>query len=159
MGLDMYIFKLPREEKPNWGKGKKVAYWRKANAIHKFFVETTQDGIDDCEIHNEITRNIVLELMNRCDRIINEVKLVPATITNGYRFTNGKQEPILQDGYVVDDESLCAELLPSEGGFFFGSTDYNQYYYEDIKETYVVCRRLLETTNFETEALFYASSW
>ena len=26
----------------------RVAYWRKANAIHKWFVDHVQDGVDDC---------------------------------------------------------------------------------------------------------------
>ena len=26
-----------------------VGYWRKANAIHKFFVDVVQDGVDECQ--------------------------------------------------------------------------------------------------------------
>jgi hypothetical protein len=26
-----------------------VAYWRKANAIHKWFVDNCQDGVDECQ--------------------------------------------------------------------------------------------------------------
>ena len=157
MGLDMYIFKNPRGEHPTWES--EVAYWRKANAIHKFFVDTVQDGIDDCEFHHEVTKEVINSLATRCDLIIDKVKLVPGTVTNGYRLVDGKMEPCLEPGYLVDDESICKELLPSEEGFFFGSTDYNQWYYQDIKDTYCICRNLLKTINFETEALYYCSSW
>lgn len=27
----------------------KVGYWRKANAVHKWFVENVQDGVDECD--------------------------------------------------------------------------------------------------------------
>ena len=28
-----------------------VGYWRKANQIHKWFVDNVQDGEDNCELH------------------------------------------------------------------------------------------------------------
>ena len=34
---------------------------------------------------------------------------------------------------VLDDNSLAEELLPTRSGFFFGSTDYDEWYFEDIK--------------------------
>ena len=41
MGLDMWLIKKKKS------KGVKVAYWRKANAIHGWFVDNIQDGVDD----------------------------------------------------------------------------------------------------------------
>ena len=35
---------------------------------------------------------------------------------------------------VLADRSLASELLPTQAGFFFGSTDYNDYYFEDVKD-------------------------
>lgn len=34
---------------------------------------------------------------------------------------------------VLDDHSRAKELLPTLEGFFFGSTDYDDYYFEDVK--------------------------
>jgi hypothetical protein len=31
-------------------------------------------------------------------------------------------------------ESLAAELLPTQSGFFFGGTDYDKYYFYDVKD-------------------------
>ena len=33
---------------------------------------------------------------------------------------------------VLEDHSKAEELLPTEDGFFFGSTDYDKYYFEDV---------------------------
>ena len=41
MGLDMWLIKKQKS------KGVEVAYWRKANAIHGWFVYNIQDGVDD----------------------------------------------------------------------------------------------------------------
>lgn len=40
---------------------------------------------------------------------------------------------------VLADHSLAKELIPTQSGFFFGSTDYDDYYFEKlerIKETF-----------------------
>ena len=34
---------------------------------------------------------------------------------------------------VLKDNSKAKELLPTQEGFFFGDTDYNDYYFEDVK--------------------------
>lgn len=35
---------------------------------------------------------------------------------------------------VLKDHSKAEELLPTMGGFFFGSTDYDDCYFQDVKE-------------------------
>jgi hypothetical protein len=40
IGLDMYLYRKTADEK--------VGQWRKANAIHKWFVENVQSGDDNC---------------------------------------------------------------------------------------------------------------
>ena len=35
---------------------------------------------------------------------------------------------------VLKDHSKAEELLPTMSGFFFGSTDYDDYYYKDVEE-------------------------
>ena len=40
-------------------------YWRKANAIHHWFVKNVQDGVDDCEEH-EVSNEKLRELYNTC---------------------------------------------------------------------------------------------
>lgn len=34
---------------------------------------------------------------------------------------------------VLEDHSKAEELLPTMGGFFFGSTDYDEYYFQDVE--------------------------
>ena len=48
-------------------------YWRKANAIHNWFVENVQDGVDDCKEYY-IDREKLEELMNLCASVIAEPK-------------------------------------------------------------------------------------
>ena len=64
-----------------------------------------------------------------------------------------------QGGSKVSSKPSSKELLPTTSGFFFGSTDYDEYYYEDIEYTANKIREILETTDFETQMIYYISSW
>ena len=74
---------------PSWDKDKRygsvgivenVGYWRKANAIHKWFVDNVQDGIDDCDYHNEVTKEILEDLLDTCEKVIANSKLIDGKI-------------------------------------------------------------------------------
>lgn len=112
-----------------------VAYWRKANAIHDWFVKNCQDGEDDCGEYC-VTREQLQELYDACVLVRDNCKLVEGRVQNGYTFDEkGKKKPIMVDGKTIPDSSIAEELLPTTDGFFFGSTDYDQYYMEDIENT------------------------
>ena len=137
-----------------------VGYWRKANQIHNWFVENVQDGVDDCNYHNEVTKVDLEYLLSVCKKVLDSCELVNGKITNGYSFNkDGTKNPILEDGQYVKDSSIAERLLPSTCGFFFGSTDYDQYYVDDIKHTIDIITKVLETTDFEKQMIYYVSSW
>ena len=68
MGLDMYL-----EVEDKYGELDEFMYWRKANAIHRWFVEKVQDGNDDCEKY-EVSYEKLYELKNLCEKVINNTK-------------------------------------------------------------------------------------
>ena len=49
--------------------------------------------------------------------------------------------------------------LPPQSGFFFGNTDINQYYWEDIKDTIKQLSKLTDLPDFEQLSFYYQSSW
>lgn len=135
-----------------------VGYWRKANAIHKWFVDNVQDGIDNCEYY-EVTKEQLEELLEVCIKVREGSKLVKGMIKNGERVENGKWVPIMEDGEYIEDPSVAEELLPTTSGFFFGSTEYDQWYLEDIEDTINILTKALETTDFDREMVVYSASW
>lgn len=136
-----------------------VGYWRKANQIHNWFVNNIQDGVDDCGYHREVTEDDLNELLDVCQQVLNSCEMVDGKIQNGTSYENGKMVPIMEDGKYVKDSSVAEELLPSTSGFFFGSTQYDEWYIEDIKKTIDIITKVLETTDFDTQMLYYVSSW
>lgn len=150
------------DTKKQYGFGRimdQIGYWRKANQIHNWFVEHVQDGEDDCCYHHEVTKEILEELLDTCEKVLANCELVDGKINNGYKFENGKTIPIMKDGKYVKDPSVAMELLSTTSGFFFGGTDYDEYYVNDIKDTIDIITNALETTNFEKEMIYYVSSW
>jgi len=45
---------------------------------------------------------------------------------------------------VLNDRTLAKDLLPTQGGFFFGSINYDKYYYDDVVDVLNNCVTLLQ---------------
>lgn len=60
---------------------------------------------------------------------------------------------------VLCNPDLAEQRLPTCSGFFFGDTSYDEYYMQDIKDTIDIITTVLETTDFETQMIYYVSSW
>jgi hypothetical protein len=101
-----------------------LGYWRKANQIHRWFVENVQDGVDNCGEYF-VSKTDLQSLLDVCLA----VKL---------------------------DHSQAEELLPAASGFFFGNTDYDEWYYNDIDHTIVILKEALTDDN---ASYYYSSSW
>jgi len=80
-----------------------IATWRKANAIHQWFVRNVQEGEDDCKQYSVSVKQLkeLLELSIQ----------------------------------VQKEPNKALELLPTQGGFLFGSTEYNSRYFQSLDYT------------------------
>jgi len=58
---------------------------------------------------------------------------------------------------IIQDQTKANELLPVQQGFFFGSNEYDEYYFQDIQETITILKPLLE--NGYQGNIVYQSSW
>lgn len=108
-----------------------VIYWRKANAIHAWFVKHVQDGNDDCEEY----------LVNREDiaLLLNDLKSVLGSRKN------------------IGPSKQALSKLPTKSGFFFGGTEYDEYYWEELERTKVELEKCLKMDSNWT--FYYSSSW
>jgi hypothetical protein len=149
MGLDMYlkakkfyydeaegnaIIKLAMPDNHPFKKLRSVdvsieiGYWRKANEIHNWFVNSVQDGEDNCREYYVDPKHIETLL---------------ATVRK-----------------VLDDPKLAEELLPTQSGFFFGSTEYDEYYFAGLRETEEMLANVLSFVRDNPGYhLYYQSSW
>lgn len=88
-----------------------IAYWRKANATHEWFISHCADGVDECQ-KIDVSLDDLHKLKDTCERILN----------------------------APNDIDLMESLLPPQDGFFFGGTDLNDEdtlsaYLDEVKYT------------------------
>lgn len=134
-----------------------VGYWRKANAIHQWFVDHCQEGEDNCQ-KSYVSRDQLTELKETCQKVLDSVVTKKEKVSVGKRWSKEKgEETIYEDGEVITNPEVAQDLLPTQGGFFFGSTSYDNFYLQDIKDTIAICDKALslpEEYDFE-----YRASW
>ena len=58
---------------------------------------------------------------------------------------------------VLADHSKADELLPTASGFFFGSTDYKEWYFSDLEDTVSILENALSVG--DDWEFYYQSSW
>ena len=58
---------------------------------------------------------------------------------------------------VKIDKEKAEQLLPTQSGFFFGGTEYDEYYYEDIDNTIEILEEALSDESADDFA--YRASW
>jgi hypothetical protein len=104
----------------------RVGYWRKANAIHQWFVENCQKGIDECqEVY--VGREKLQELLDLCKK-------------------------------AKKDKKVAKDELPTQEGFFFGSTEYGECYMQDLDYTIKLLKGLLADKDDHSD-FYYLASW
>lgn len=103
-----------------------VGYWRKANAIHQWFVNNVQNGEDECQ-ESYVSKDELIELLDVCKK-------------------------------VKEDNSLAEKLLPTQSGFFFGGTEYDEWYFKNIDSTIEFLEPLV-SDDFSSGDYYYQSSW
>lgn len=135
-----------------------VGYWRKANAIHNWFVREVQGGRDECQ-ESEVSREQLLELLAKCREVVTKAIVEAGKIHIGTTYSQGKKTEDYIDGEIIANAEEISEILTSREGFFFGSTEYNQYYLQDIHDTIKMLEALgIESPEHEGEYC-YRASW
>lgn len=198
MGLDMYLHKkVYKYRRPdgtfasghdaltfdNFGRSNgayvvtQAAYWRKANHIHKWFVDNVCDGNDDCKPYY-CRRDKIEELVGVCRKVLGvldgailgvnkemigdnsdgkELHSIKFDISNLCKAHSSiKYYHVIADADVAKRFAECAsELLPTERGFFFGETSYGVWYISDLIKTVLMLEGVLadeEVADYEYEA-------
>jgi len=74
-----------------------------------------------------------------------------------YCVSKGQLEDLLEIcKKILNDNSLAEELLPTASGFFFGGTEYDEWYFDGIENTIEILEEALSDTSAD---YYYSSSW
>jgi hypothetical protein len=110
--------KLPEVDAISRNTDYRVGYWRKANEIHNWFLEKCGPRDHDGDVIDDC-RDIYIET-EALEKLLEDCK------------------------QVLNDHSLAPTILPTQSGFFFGSTEYDEYYFEDLEDTIKILEPVIE---------------
>jgi hypothetical protein len=187
MGLDMYLYKktyvknwnhTPDEQKHSISVmigdevrkdikperisyiTEEVAYWRKFNALHGWFVNECGNGEDKCqEIYVDREKmGELLSVLKQVSELLNNSKTVVKVLQDW----NGKDFEVT----TFECENEVKELFCPTEGFFFGSTEVDKYFKQDVEETIETIDGLLKelededaVKGFYAGDFYYQASW
>ena len=60
---------------------------------------------------------------------------------------------------VLDNHSLASTLLPTQSGFFFGGTDYDKWYFDDVKDCLKQMKKYRKLLDKEGVTGYIIFSW
>lgn len=126
--------------------GKELMYWRKANQIHNWFVQNCQNGVDDCGRY-AITVTDLIKLKELCEKILTMTENRKAMRYTS--FCAQKKEEVDVRFLTLEGVEYAIEHLPSRSGFFFGNTEYDDYYVLELENTVEQINDTLDTLNCE----------
>src|SRR5262245_16374855 len=141
-----------------------IAYWRKANAIHAWFVRHVQSGEDDCKAYY-VSRDDLRKLKADCDKVLAIVKTRKDKVKAGkVSKGGGPWEQLYAEGEQVIDTQIAETILPTQEGSFFGGTDYDSGYLEDLTYTSNVIGKVLAeepegSSGYDCGEYEYRASW
>ena len=108
-----------------------IGYWRKANAIHNWFVQNVQKGEDNCGTYY-VTKEKLLELRTDVQAALDQIE--------------------------AGDPTAASNILPPTSGFFFGNTEVDEWYKRSLENTLVIIDKCLGP-KFKGYDFYYHSSW
>jgi hypothetical protein len=154
MGLDQYLYR--RHYVRNWD--------HEGNPWH---IEISHDGkpVDPAEL--DVSKIVYVDEQIMQWRKANQihawfVRMVQeGTDDCGQYMVEEEQLAHLLDlcRQVLADRSLAPSLLPSQSGFFFGGTEYDDWYFKDLEETVAAIEPLIGKRGPGHDEYIYRSSW
>lgn len=113
MGLDIYMLKVKKTANEvesvkdvDLSNAVETAYFRKVNCLYGYFEDKMED-----ERLSFVEEYDVVDIINRAESIIQKAKEKPN-----------------------DWQEFAEDTLPTCSGFFFGSTDYDEWYLKGLEE-------------------------
>jgi hypothetical protein len=133
-----------------------VMYWRKANQIHGWFCNNTEELVDN--VKYDVTRENLEQLLSDCKKVL---EILNASIKSVTQVEGGWKDgkPYMVDVEVYDNVDEVLEILPPTQGFFFGSETIDDWYKQDIENTINVLTEELEGEGGYYSDYEYYASW
>lgn len=153
MGLDMYLTRKTY-----------VKQWSHQTPEETFEITITKGGkpYDGIDLSNVTNIDEEVGYWRKCNHIH---RWFVDNVQSGeddcgeYSVSKSKLEELLNAcKEVLNDHNKADGLLPTVNGFFFGNTEYDEWYYESLERTSIMLDKILGELN-PNQDIYYSSSW
>ena len=107
----------------------------------------------------EISKEQLEELKKTCEIVAKKCKLIPSKIVKVNVLTKDGIKQKRQFSKKVINKKVAEKYLPTMEGFFFGGTEYDDYYIADVKHTIEEIDKVLKETDFDKYIVEYNCWW
>lgn len=134
-------------------------YWRKAWDVHKWFVNTAQDGVDNCEMHRPLTREDIINFRKFVKEKLKKYEKPECVVVNAYKENEDGTTTIIPcDGIEVQYGNNTHERIDSSIPIIIDE-DYDSWEKMHYENSYEWCNDTLAEFDFDNKYLVYVSSW
>jgi len=154
MGLDMYLSKRTY-----------VKRWDNAPENELYLVTVTRGGKPVKDIESKLISEVIEEIgyWRKANQIhawfVKNVQGGSDECQDSYVSREQLQRLLDTVNQALAHHGKAADLLPTQSGFFFGSTNYDDYYFDDLKHTREILEYALSKPNSVDASFYYHSSW
>lgn len=165
MGLDMYLSARKYVNKVDWKvlhDNHELSYDSPEAILPEFQSIVDTAGLSDLATDVQGTQvSVTCAYWRKANQIHNWF------VTNVQNNVDDCGEYYVSKDKLTELRELCRktlfeknpQLLQTREGFFFGSTDIDQYYWEDIKHTIKKLDKVINHKDFNDLSFYYQSSW
>lgn len=139
-----------------WQYDEDVAYFRKANMLHGWFVNHCKSIDSDIQI--EVSYKDLVNLLSDIQQVMESIVLVDGKVLDCREYKDGEFVDHYRNGKIIKDPSVAEKLLPITTGFFFGLYGYDENYVSILDSARAKIQEVVNNSN-EDDSFEYVASY
>ena len=129
--------------------------------FNDWFIEHCNDGVDDCKLHNEFTKDLMIDALKYVQKYLDENHMQEWNVVNAFRENEetGEKTIIPLDGIEIENEDGLIKRIYSEYDTIFYNPGFDDEEYNAYSRLKDVLINMIINTDFEKEMVYYFTSW
>ena len=139
-----------------------VDYWCSVGRLfNKWFIDKCNNGVDDCRLHNELTKDLMIEAVDYVNEYLYEHRLIEGRVVSAFKENYETEEKTVMpcDGIEIELENGLLKRIYSDydNVYVLSEGDLEEYQaFERLKSTLV---DMILKTDFDKDMVYYFTSW
>ena len=129
--------------------------------FNDWFIEHCNDGVDDCKLHKELTRDLMLEALAYVTDFLEKHQLEEWSVVNAFKENaeTGEKTIIPCDGIEIQNEKGLIKRIYSDCDPIYFGVGYDSEEFNTFLRLKSTLQDMLINVDFEKEMVYYFTSW